>query len=216
MKILSISDSVVPSLYSPLVCEKFPDVDIVIGCGDLPYYYQEYIISCLNVPLFFVHGNHDSEVEYSDHGECSYPHGGTSLHQNVVRYNGLIMAGIQGSIRYSKSSNFQYTQSQMWWFVLTLVPSLIWNRLFYGRFLDVFVTHAPPWGVHDGPDYPHIGIKAFRWLSQVFQPKVHIHGHVHIYQPTAVTKTQLGNTNVINTYGYKVLDVEIETPSSKK
>ena len=210
MKILSISDTVVPSIYSPIIREKFTGVDCVIGCGDLPYYYQEYIISSLNVPLFFVHGNHDSEVEYSDHGECSYPHGGTNLHQKIIRNDGLLIAGVQGSIRYSNSSPFQYTQSQMWWSVIKLVPGMMWNQLFYGRFLDVFATHAPPWGIHDGPDYPHIGIKAFRWLLQVFKPQVHIHGHIHVYQPTAITETQFGGTSVVNTYGYKVIEVETD------
>ena len=208
MNILSVSDTVVPVIYSPLVCEKFSDVACVIGCGDLPYFYQEYIISSLNVPLFFVHGNHDSEVEYSDHGECTYPHGGTNLHQKVIRYNGLLMAGVQGSIFYSKSSNFQYSQEQMWWSVIKLVPGLLWNRFFYGRYLDIFVTHAPCWGIHDGPDYPHIGIKAFRWLVQVFKPQIHLHGHIHVYHPNAITETQFGATKVINTYGYKMIKVD--------
>ena len=207
MKILSISDTVIPVIYSPLIREKFSGVECVIACGDLPYYYQEYIISSLNVPPFFVHGNHDSEVEYSDHGECNYPHGGTNLHKKVFRHKGLLLAGVQGSILYSNSSKFQYAQSQMWSFVLQLVPGLFWNRLFYGRFLDVFVTHAPPWGIHDGPDYPHIGIKAFRWLNRVFKPQIHVHGHIHVYQPTTITETQLGDTTVVNTYGYKLLSV---------
>lgn len=208
MKILSVSDTVVPSLYSPLVYEKFSDVDCVIACGDLPYYYQEYIISALNVPLFFVHGNHDSEIEYSDHGECTYPHGGTDLHQRVVRWNGLLIAGVQGSLRYSNSSKFQYTQQQMWGSVISLIPGMLWNRLVYGRYLDIFATHAPPWGIHDGPDYPHYGIKAFRWLAKTFKPEVHFHGHVHVYKPDTIVETELGPTRVLNTYGYKVTDLQ--------
>ncbi|HBX67994.1 MAG TPA: hypothetical protein DEH25_01010 [Chloroflexi bacterium] len=207
MKILSISDTVIPTIYSPLVFEKFSDVDCVIGCGDLPYYYQEYIISSLNVPLFFVHGNHDSAVETSDHGECTYPHGGTNLHRRVFRYEGLLIAGVQGSIRYNNNGKYQYTQFQMWQSVLKLVPGLLWNRLFYGRYLDVFVTHAPPWGIHDGPDYPHIGIQAFRWLLKTFKPRFHLHGHIHVYRPDVIVETQFGATKVVNTYGYKVTEL---------
>jgi len=209
VKILSISDTVVPALYSPLICEKFPDADCVIACGDLPYYYQEYIISSLNVPLFFVHGNHDPEVEYSDHGECTYPHGGTNLHRRVIRWNGLLIAGVQGSIRYSNSSKFQHTQLQMWGYVISLVPGLLWNRLAYGRFLDIFVSHAPPWGIHDGPDYPHIGIKAFRWLLSIFRPQIHLHGHIHIYRPDMIIETDFGSTQVLNTYGYQVTELQV-------
>jgi Icc-related predicted phosphoesterase len=207
VKILSISDTVIPSIYSNAIGEKFSDIDFVIACGDMPFYYQEFIISSLNIPLFFVHGNHDPKVEYSDHGECTYPHGGTSLHRKVVRWNALTFAGVQGSIRYSKSSDYQYTQTQMWLFVSQLLPSLFWNRIYYGRYLDFFISHAPPWGIHDGPDFPHIGIKAFRWLIQRFHPKIHFHGHIHVYRPDMITETNFGKTRVINTYGYKVLEL---------
>jgi Icc-related predicted phosphoesterase len=209
VKILSISDTVVPVIYSPIICEKFADVDCVIGCGDLPYYYQEYIISSLNVPLYFVHGNHDPLVEYSEHGECAYPHGGISLHGKVVRWNGMLMAGVQGSVLYSNSSKYQYTQSQMWTHVFKLVPGLLWNRFVYGRYLDVFVTHASPWGIHDGPDYPHIGVKAFRWLLKTFKPSIHLHGHIHVYRPDTIIETTLGHTRVINTYGYQLTNLDV-------
>ena len=207
MKILSISDKIESSIYSNNVGDKFSDIDCVIACGDLPYYYQEFLISMLNIPLFFVHGNHDPEVEYSDHGECAYPHGGTDLHGRVLRRHGLLIAGVQGSIRYSRSSKFQYSQFQMWVHVLKLIPGLLLNQLFYGRFLDIFVTHAPPWGIHDGPDYPHTGIKAFRWLIQTFKPQYHFHGHIHVYKPNMITETRFGRTDVVNTYGYKVTDI---------
>lgn len=210
MKILSISDTVITSLYSAHTRLKFANVDFVIACGDLPYYYQEFIISTLNVPLYFVHGNHDPEVEYSDHGECTFPHGGTNLHRKVMRRNGKLIAGVQGSIQYNKNSIFQYSQSQMWMHIFHLIPGIVYNRVRYGRFLDIFVTHAPPWGIHDGPDFPHIGIKAFRWFIQTFKPRYHFHGHIHVYKPSTITETLFGSTDVINTYGYKLTDIALE------
>ncbi len=206
MKILSISDTVIPSIYSNHIRDKFADIDLVIACGDLPYYYQEFIISLLDVPLYFVHGNHDAKVEYSDHGECTYPHGGTNLHRRVIHHENLLLAGVQGSIRYSNSSSFQYHQFQMWLHIIQMVPNLLWNKIVYGRYLDIFVTHAPPWGIHDGPDYPHIGIKAFRWLDQTLKPKYHLHGHIHVYKPNMITETQVGETKIVNTYGYRVTE----------
>jgi len=44
--------------------DRFGDVELVLSCGDLPYYYLEYIVSMLNVPLLYVHGNHDAPPEY--------------------------------------------------------------------------------------------------------------------------------------------------------
>ena len=39
IKILSVSDKVEELLYSPAIKRLFADVDIVLGCGDLPLYY---------------------------------------------------------------------------------------------------------------------------------------------------------------------------------
>ena len=56
MKILSISDKVVSFIYTPQVKERFGDVDLVLACGDLPYAYQEYVISwCqLILPIIYL------------------------------------------------------------------------------------------------------------------------------------------------------------------
>ena len=35
MKILALSDQVVEQLYSPSIKERFGDVSLVVGCGDL-------------------------------------------------------------------------------------------------------------------------------------------------------------------------------------
>jgi len=58
IKILAISDVVLDLLHSPLVAKRFGDVDLVLGCGDLPVAYMEYIVSMLNKPMYFVYGNH--------------------------------------------------------------------------------------------------------------------------------------------------------------
>lgn len=208
MKILSVSDILIPFLYSPMVSERFSGIDLVIDCGDLPYYYLEYILNALNVDLFFVRGNHSKVVESTTGGLRSAPQGGINLHRKVLNYHGLLMAGVEGSGRY-REGPYQYTQGDMWWYVLRMVPSLLMNRLRYGRYLDIFVTHAPPWGIHDQPDLPHQGIKAFTWLDRVFQPSYHFHGHIHVYRPDIPTDTLLGCTHVINTFGYRVTKINL-------
>jgi Icc-related predicted phosphoesterase len=202
MKILSLSDKIIPFIYSPQVRRRFDGTELVIGCGDLAYYYLEYVLTALNVPLFFVRGNHDKVIEYSSAGQRTSPHGGVDLHRKVINYRGIILAGVDGSLRY-KPGRFQHSQADMWRHVLRLTPGMLINRLKHGRFLDIFVTHAPPAGIHDQPDLPHQGIKAFQWLITVFQPAYHFHGHVHVYRPDTVTETTLGRTRVINTYGFR-------------
>lgn len=213
MKVLSISDIIIPFLYSSQVKQYFGDVDSILACGDLPYYYQEYMISMLNVPLFFVHGNHDPVVEHGAGGNRKYPHGGINLHRAHYRKGGVLMAGVEGSVRYNRRGIYQYTQEQMWWHVFSLIPGLIRNRLICGRYLDIFMTHASPWGIHDESDWTHQGIKAFRWFIKVFKPAYHFHGHIHVYRPDTVTETTFKQTRVINTFGYR--EFELEFPTGK-
>ena len=112
MKVLSISDVIVPFIYSPAIRGKYGHVDFVLACGDLPYYYQEYVISSLDLPLFFVRGNHDPVVEYGDGVNRKYPHGAIDMHRRVVNHQGVLIAGIEGSERYKNRGLFQYTQSE--------------------------------------------------------------------------------------------------------
>ncbi len=208
---LSISDRVVDIIYSRHIQQRFGDIDLVLSCGDLPYYYIEYIVSSLNSPVFFVRGNHDKEVEYSSGGPYHGPHGAIDLHQKVVRANNLILAGVEGSIRYSRGS-YQYTQFEMWLNILPLIPKLLLNRLRYGHALDILVTHAAPWGIHDKQDWTHQGIHAFRWLLDTFQPAYHFHGHVHLYGVDALHQTTYKHTQVINSFDYRRVTLDLNIP----
>jgi Icc-related predicted phosphoesterase len=201
-KVLSLSDKIIPFIYSPQVRQRFVDVDLLIGCGDLGYYYLEYVLNGLDKPMYFVRGNHDKVVEYRQEGQRTGPSGAMDLHRRVIYHDDLLLAGVEGSLRY-RTGKFQYTQAEMWGHVWRLVPGLFANWLRYGRFLDVFVTHAPPTGIHDSDDLPHRGINAFRWFLSAFKPAYHFHGHIHIYRPDTVSKTKFGPTQVLNTYGYR-------------
>ncbi len=207
VQILSVSDRVSEVVYSPQVRRLFGSADLVLSCGDVPYYYVEYLVSALDVPVFYVRGNHAKLVEYGNAGQRTAPGGAVDLHRRVVVQDGLLLAGVEGSVRYSRGP-FQYTQEQMWRHVWHLVPRLLVNRMLHGRFLDVFVTHAPPWGIHDMPDWPHQGIRAFRWLLETFKPAYHFHGHIHLYGPAERFRSRFGETTVINTYGHRFLQLD--------
>lgn len=209
MKILAVSDVEIGFIYSPMVCERFHDVELVISCGDLPYYYLEYILTMLNARLYYVRGNHSSRVEYGFSSTRTSPQGAVDLNHKMVRdESGLLLAGLEGSLRYNLGPH-QYSQSEYWQKVLWLAPRFLMNKSRIGRYLDVFVSHAPPWQVHDADDLPHTGIKAFRWLIKVFRPAYFLHGHIHVYRNGTITQTKLGETTVVNTYGFKELQVEI-------
>lgn len=205
MKILAVSDKVVEWIYSPRIHLKLSDIDLAVGCGDLPMEYLEFIVSALDIPVYYVQGNHSlpyTNPEYSN----GYSHGSINLHGQVIHYKGYTFAGIEGSLKYNNGM-YQYSQLYMWLNVILLVPTLLANRVKYGRYLNVFITHAPAWGIHDRDDLPHQGIRAFRWLLARFQPDYHLHGHIHVYRPDTVTESQFGRTRVINAFGYKQIEL---------
>jgi Icc-related predicted phosphoesterase len=208
IKILTVSDEVVPTIYHASARHRFGDVDLVLGCGDLPPSYLEYIVSTLDVPCYYVPGNHDAEPEHTDYGKTlDSPPGCVSLDGRVVRHHGLVLAGLGGSIWYN-GGKYQYTQRTMMARVYALLPRILWYRRHNGYGVDVLITHSPPEGINDGKG-AHAGFKALRWLIERFPPRYHIHGHVHRnYRMNENVDTQVGSTLVINTAGYRLLTIE--------
>jgi Icc-related predicted phosphoesterase len=111
-------------------------------------------------------------------------------------------------MRYNNNHYFQYTDREMAWKVAGLAPWLALNRLRYGRYLDILITHAPPWGIHDRSDLCHQGFRAFRTVMERFRPRYLIHGHIHVYGPNEVTESLYQDTRVVNAYGYRILEIQ--------
>ena len=63
MKILAVSDEIVDFLYSPHIRMSYSDVELILSCGDLPLGYLEFMANTLEVPVYFVWGNHDTGTE---------------------------------------------------------------------------------------------------------------------------------------------------------
>jgi Icc-related predicted phosphoesterase len=205
MKILCVSDQIDPLVYSNSIKKRFADVDMILGAGDLPLDYLDFIVTNLNKPLMFVFGNHHVEELANDDkpGTCSFS--STHLGSKIRREAGLIVAGLGGSMRYNRGAN-QFTEFQMYGEIMKLIPALLFNRLFRGRYLDILLTHAPPKGIHDKPDKCHRGFKAFLWFMKMFKPKYLVHGHIHLYDLQDVRRTRCMKTEVINAFGHYVIE----------
>jgi Icc-related predicted phosphoesterase len=202
MKVLTVSDELVPALHTPALLHYAHGVELILACGDLPANYLEYLVSMLNAPLFYVMGNHGG-----DGGEGDFPEGGENIDLRVVEYKGLLIAGLEGAQRYNNKPRFQYTENEMRARIAALTPALMLNKARYGRHLDILITHAPPHQIHDAEDYAHRGFKSFVWFIEHYQPRYLIHGHVHVYDKRDETLTVRGATTIVNTYGYKILDI---------
>jgi Icc-related predicted phosphoesterase len=218
VKILCISDHIDPLVYTNSIKERFGDIDIILSAGDLPMEYLGFVVSSLNKPLLFVFGNHDDNhfkarqfketADIFTSAADFSPSAGTIYIGSRVRCeDGLICAGLGGSMLYNKGEN-QYTELQMKFEMMKLIPKLLFNRIFRGRFLDVLLTHASPLGIHDKPDLCHRGFKCFLWFMRVFKPKYLIHGHIHLYDLSEVRATRYRDTLVLNAYSHYIIDTE--------
>jgi Icc-related predicted phosphoesterase len=208
VKILALSDEVVDWIYSPALRERCGDVGLVLGCGDLPYYYLEYIVTVLNRPLFYVPGNHDPREQFLSNGRIARcAEGCCDLDGRAARAGGLLLAGLGGSLRYKPEGDHQHTQWEMRRRAARLWPALLRNRLRAGRALDSLITHAPPRGIHDAEDLAHIGFEALLPFMRRFKPRYLLHGHSHVWSPAQVTHTRYAATDVINVYPYQLIEI---------
>ena len=194
LRLLAVSDEVEPQLLDERTVEAQGHVDLVIGCGDLPADYLDALATLYAAPLVFVRGNHDPPGRQGD-----YPRE-AEIDGRVVREKGLLIAGLEGSIRYSDGPH-QYTERQMTGKVQALRLKL---RL---RHPDILITHGPPAGVNEGTDAPHRGLQAVRRAVEWMRPRLLLHGHVHPYGREIPREAQLGETRVINVVGHRLIEL---------
>lgn len=231
MKLLCISDQIDPIVYSNSIKERFKDVDVVLCAGDLPMEYLDFIVSSLNKPTFFIFGNHNlkdfgyyhslktpGQMPYViDNYDMAHSHGAVYTGFKVLTIKDipgetLLLAGASGSIEYNHGLN-QYTNKGMMFKLIRLIPRLLTNKLKYGRYLDIFLTHAPPAGIHDLNDPCHRGFDCYKWFMHKFKPTYLIHGHIHLYDIQSSRVSTFEDTTVINAYSHYLLQFN---PGSNK
>jgi len=213
MKILCVSDQIDPLIYTNTIKQRYADVDLILSAGDLPMDYLDFIVSTLNKPLLFVFGNHHTE-DYPYYRTGNKPvengyeirsSGAIYADSRVCYEEGIIIAGLGGSMKYNWGEN-QFSDFEMNMKMLKMVPALLFNRVFRGRFLDILLTHAAPLGIHDRKDKCHLGFKSFLWFMRVFKPRYLVHGHIHLYDLSEVRTTKYFDTMVINAYSHYLID----------
>jgi len=209
MKILCIADQIDPLVYSSSIKTRYNDIDMVLSAGDLPLDYLDFVVSSLNCPLLFVYGNHHLEKYniYRNPVSGGTTEGLTHIGSTVRMEKGLIIAGLGGSMMYNHGTN-QYTEKQMKREIRRLFPRLLFNRIFRGRWVDILLTHAAPFGIHDKQDPCHKGFKCFLRFMEVFKPRYLIHGHIHLYDLSEQRTTKYLETTVINVYSQYLINTE--------
>jgi Icc-related predicted phosphoesterase len=195
MRILTVSDEVVPMLYDHFNPSSFPGIDLILSCGDLPAEYLSFLVTVFNVPLFYVRGNHD--IGY----ESNLPNGCIDLHAKVVDYRGVRLLGLEGSNWYN-GGPVQYTERQM----RRIVRRARW-RIWLKGGIDVVISHVPPRHIHDAENPCHRGFKCFRGVIDRYAPSFFIHGHIHTrFENEAQRFTIVRKTRVVNTFGHTIIN----------
>jgi Icc-related predicted phosphoesterase len=197
MRILTVSDTVETALYDNFQLERFPDIEMVLACGDLPKEYLSFLVTMFNVPLFYVKGNHDIHLDGYNPGGC------VNLDEKLIVHKGIRIVGFQGSHWYNGKPN-QYTEPQMRRKIRRLRLKL-WRH----KGVDIVITHAPPRHIHDQDDPCHRGFECFRELIDQYAPSYFLHGHVHLnYVHDAPRTTEINHTKVINSYGHHIFQID--------
>ncbi|HUE97761.1 MAG TPA: metallophosphoesterase [Anaerolineales bacterium] len=206
MKILAVSDEVVERLYSLCSSGHFREIELILGCGDLPYQYLENLLTFLNIPLFYVPGNHDPN--YNPENALAHVEGGSNLDLKLIRFKKFLIGGFGGSVLYRPDGTNQHSQTEAYLRAFRMLPRLLLNKVNYGRSLDILITHSPPLGIHDEETQSHQGLKAINWLIRVAKPRYHFHGHTHFQRRNlSPSETIHGLTKIVNVFPYKIIEV---------
>ena len=108
MRILAVSDIESKSLYDFFSPDKVEGVELIIGCGDLREEYLEFLVTMINVPLLYIHGNHDDHFKRE-------PEGCVCIDDKFYEYKGIRFVGLGGSFRYREGAYmYAFTRASMY------------------------------------------------------------------------------------------------------
>lgn len=232
LTILAVSDQKEESLLRLL--ENRGDeirrtVDIIVSCGDLTAAYVELVASLTNKIVHYVLGNHHYEERSAEVREEPSPlpgmfhhtdipeapdaergiPGGINVHRKVIAEERWRIAGFEGSAWYNGEDK-QYTEGEMARSARAVSRSLAFSS-FGAQVLRktepplIVLSHAPLADVGDGKDRTHRGFTCFHRFIKQQRPALWLHGHIHLdhYSKNAVFR--VGDTTVVNCFGYKFI-----------
>ena len=193
MKLLIISDVESKHLVDFFDAAKYKDVDLILAAGDLKGDYLSYVVTVVNKPLLYVHGNHDISLLDAPAEGCDCIDGG------IVTFNGFRIAGLGGCMTYN-GKTLQFTESEM-------SRRIRKNTLKYRKGIDILLTHAPAFGIGDGKNQAHTGYKSFVKLLDKYEPKLMIFGHMHLNYGICQREHHYKNTRIVNAFDHYIVEI---------
>lgn len=163
------------------------DCDCCLLLGDIPSDALFRIKELVMKPIYAVGGNHDTREMY-EKANISYVHG------ELVEVNGFSVTGLEGSHRYKKAEELlMLTQEESIKAASELPPA------------DILISHDSSFGRY-GEAPNKCGLKGISNYIKKHRPKLHLHGHYHIYD-----KYRIGKTSCIACYRCMIIDTNGDT-----
>ncbi len=198
MKILLLADIEDTALWDYFSPDRVKGYDLILAAGDLKAEYLTFLVTMSNLPVFYVHGNHNAAYDHYP------PEGCECIDDRLVTYRGLRILGLGGSALYSREP-YQYTEREMRRRIARL-RFAVWKA----RGVDIVLTHCPPKGYGDADDYAHRGFEAFLPMLDRWKPKALVHGHVHMNYGDIKRELSYGETRIINAYQRYTLEIDTD------
>lgn len=175
---------VISDIHSPKWDGGCGKADILLSLGDT---YDEVIIEAAKSyecdKILAVRGNHDRS--------CVFMEPIIDIHMKTIVYKGVIFGGFNGSWKYKPVGNYLYTQDE----AKKLIKKL--------PYVDIFLSHNAPRGVHDRDDHVHVGFESLKLYIDTMKPRYVLHGHQHTNQ-----ESRIGSTTVISVHGSILINYE--------
>ncbi|MBQ5992215.1 MAG: metallophosphoesterase [Clostridia bacterium] len=198
MKILLLADTEDPALWDYYSPDRVKCFDLILAAGDLKAEYLTFLVTMSNLPVFYVHGNHNAAYDHFP------PEGCECIDDRLVTFHGLRILGLGGSALYS-GEPYQYTEREMRRRIARLRFAVR-----KARGVDIVLTHCPPKGYGDADDYAHRGFEAFLPMLDRWKPKALVHGHVHMTYGDIKRELPYGETRIINAYQRYTLEIDTD------
>ena len=168
------------------LCQR-ESIELICTLGDLEFADIQELQDITTIPKIGVYGNHCSGTYMEELGIVN-------MHLRTGTLNGLTFGGFEGCVRYKEGDAKMYTQEQ--------ATQLL--RDF--PYVDIFLSHAPPYGVNDEPsEITHQGFQALHTYLDEKRPKLWLHGHTYPRPENLVTS--FGPTRIEYVFGYKIIEV---------
>ena len=215
VRVLAVADEVCDALWGAKAAALAPD--LVLAAGDLPWDYLEFLASVTDRPVVFVPGNHDPAVASArQHRSGQFLRAGMPCEPprpaGCRNADGTVARRRRAADRRPRRVRALPARAQP--VQPARVPPARRPPAAPGRApaaaapgpVDVLLTHAPPRGLGDEDDRPHVGIDALHPVLERLHPRWHLHGHIHPYgQPRP--DRRVGETTIRNVIPYRMFEI---------